>query len=109
MKKQNQIFITIAILLLGFSAYLLMRPVEYVAPNAPTVEIKEVLKQEDVLQSRIKQAQEAKKNDIEVEAQKAKDASIKQANLEIELEVTTAFRKEIEAKEKTLREQSVAY
>jgi len=82
--------------------------IEYTA--VPEVQApQQVIKQEDMLESRIKQAQEAKKGEIEIEAQKAKDASIKQALLEIELEVTTTYRKEIEAKEKELQAQSVAY
>lgn len=84
----------------------LIKPQEY---TAPVVETKEVVKPEDMLQSRIKEAQDAQKEAIEVEAQKFKEDKIKQANLEIELEVTTAYRKEIEAKEKELQAQSVAY
>ena len=83
-------------------------PIEYTA-TPPVQAPQQVIKQEDMLESRIKQAQEAKKGEIEIEAQKAKDASIKQALLEIELEVTTTYRKEIEAKEKELQAQSVAY
>lgn len=100
----SAVMLMVILLIAGFT----QKPKSYTA--TPQVEApKQVIQQEDILQSRIKQAQEAKKNDIEVEAQKAKDASIKQANLEIELEVTTAFRKEIEAKEKELQKQSIAY
>lgn len=92
----------------GFYFVTQQKPVEYKA--VPEVQApQQVIKQEDMLQARIKQAQEAKKGEIEIEAQKAKDAAISQALLEIELEVTTAYRKEIEAKEKELQAQSVAY
>ncbi len=85
------------------------KQIGYIAPTASTIEIKEVVKQENVLQSRIKKAQEEKKVEIEANAEKVRLASITQANVEIELEVTTAFRKEIEAREKELQAQSVAY
>lgn len=105
---QKIILITLAFVVACAFVYALTQKKEIVY-TAPTVEIKEVLKQEDLLQSRIKSAQEEKKVEIETNAEKARLASITQANVEIELEVTTAFRKEIEAREKELQAQSVAY
>jgi len=77
----------------------------YQAEEPVTVE-KEI--EVDVLKARVITAQEAAKEAIEAEAQKAYDRAVEQALLEIELEVTSQFRLEIEEREKVLQASSTA-
>jgi hypothetical protein len=81
------------------------------APTSATNEVKvETVEVEvETLQKRISDAQEARKADIEAKAKEAYDQAVSQALLEIELEVTATYRKEIEAREKELQQQSTAY
>lgn len=61
------------------------------------------------LDQRIKDAQEAAQAEIQASAQAAYDAAIDQAMLEIEHDVTKAYREEIEAKEDELAKQVGVY
>lgn len=99
------ILVTLAIALLGVGG-----TYAYKAQNASvsyekeiTVETVEV--EVETLQKRVSDAQEASKGDIEAKAKEAYDKAVNQALLEIELEVTATYRKEIEAKEAELEEQ----
>jgi F0F1-type ATP synthase epsilon subunit len=82
------------------------KEVTYTAPEQVFVEVEKEVSDIDV---RIKQAQEAAKDDIKVAAQKAYDSAYDQAMLEIELVVTSTFRGEIEEREKVLQASSTAY
>ena len=92
----------IGIALLGGIA--LNRPAvtQYVAPEVveKTVEVKVP---ETV--ARIKEAQDAQKDTIEAEAQKAYEATKQKMLSEIELEVTRQIREELEARELELEEK----
>ena len=68
-----------------------------------------VEKEVSTLQNKIDDALQANAEDIEAEAQAAYNATKRQAELEIELEVTSAFRGELEEREKVLQASSTAY
>lgn len=82
--------------------------IDYIAPI--TIE-KEVIKETIVsdIDVRIKQAQDSARAEVETKAQSAYNKAYEQAMLEIELEVTSKFRGEIEEREKVLQESSSAY
>jgi len=63
----------------------------------------------DMLNKRITDAQDAAKADIAAKAQSAYDAAFEEAMTEIELEVTTNFRKEIETRELELAKEVESY
>lgn len=77
------------------------------AQNEVKIETVEV--EVETLSRRVQASQEASKGDIEAKAKEAYDKAVSQALLEIELAETAKYRAEIEAREKELQAQSVAY
>lgn len=66
---------------------------------------KEVIKEVPALERKIREVQDAERARLEASAQAAYDEAMKKGLLEIELAVTTEYRKEIEAREAELEGQ----
>jgi biopolymer transport protein ExbB/TolQ len=79
-------------------------PITQTITNVPEIMVKEVEKEvvKSELETRVEAAQQAAQADIEAKAQAAYDAAMNQARKQIELEVTSAYRKEVEEKEAAL-------
>ena len=90
----------VVVLSLG-GAFFFTKEVEYTAPIMEVIE-KEVTVEVETLEKRIEDALTASSTEIETEAQKAFEEKKLQMQKEIELEVTRAYRAEIEAREATL-------
>lgn len=102
--------ITIIVLgaILGGIALKKSQPNEYVNA-APEVVTKEVVREVQTLEMRIADAQNASSTDIENEAQAAYEAKKQQMLTEIELKITTQYKKEIEARETQLEKEVGTY
>jgi hypothetical protein len=81
-------------------------PVTETITNVPEIMVREVEKEvvKSELGTRVEDAQKAAEAEIEAAAKKAYDAARNQALKEIELEVTSTYRKEVEAKEEALEQ-----
>lgn len=75
----------------------------------PEVVTEIVTVEQDALENAIKQAQEAKKKEIETIAQSAYDETYKQEMKKVELEVVTNFNKEIDARQIELEKETKVY
>lgn len=106
--KRTYVYVLGGLVVLGGIAYFTNKPivVEQVKTVTETIE-KTVAVSE--LEKRIKDAQDAAQAEIQASAQAAYDAAIDQAMLEIEHDVTKAYREEIEAKEDELAKQVGVY
>lgn len=94
-------------LVLGGTVLYQKSKIAYQAPPEPETIEKEVVVSD--LQKRIEEAQDAALDEIEAAAKSAYQRAYDQAMLEIELEVTSEFRGEIEEREKMLQASSTAY
>ena len=86
----------------------MLRPevTQYVAPEVVEVE-KEV--QVDALEKSIKDAQEAKKGEIEATAKAAYDEAYNQEMRKVELEVVKSFNEKLEARQIELEKETKQY
>lgn len=108
MKKLITGIIAVAVLAgIGFYQYNKMAAASVVKYEAPKTVEKEVTV--DELNKRINDALEASSTEIETKAKNAYIAAEHQAQVEIELAVTSAYRAEVEKKEKALQKESVLY
>lgn len=106
--KVSALIIVLGLVVIMFMvSNLLSVPVE-VKNEKQIVEVeKEVVVKE--LEARIKEAQNTAKNAIETKAQKAYDDAYGQAMKEVELEIVSAYKKEVEAIETSLSKEVGAY
>lgn len=91
----------VGIISTGVVAYLSERKTEYVN----TVTTEEVTVSVDALEERVQNALTASSTEIEAFAQKAYQDAKKKMETEIELEVRTTYRKELEVEEQKLMKQ----
>jgi RPA family protein len=101
MKKQLAIVVIGTVILGGIA---INRPdvIEHVTPQIVEKTVEVTVPETE---KRIKEAQEAQKDTIEAEAQKAYDATKQKMLTEIELDVTRQIREELEAREAELQDQ----
>ena len=105
--KRLAIAVTVVGALLGGYALTQVGSVqEYVAPEQVVVE-KEV--QVDALDKAIKDAQDAKQNDIKTAAQKAYDEAYNQEMKKVELEVIKSFGEKLDARQVELEKETKVY
>ena len=93
---------------LGIAATLLFPNVQTVTLPEKIVEVEKVEEKSELAQ-RVEDAQEAAKESIEAKAKAAYDAAVSQALKQIELEVTSAYRKEVQEKETALSKEVGRY
>lgn len=105
MKKY--LVIILGCLVLGGVAFNLQDTVTYT--NTVEPEVIEKINTVNELDMRIKDAQDAARTDIETEAQKMYDTFVQERLLDVELDVRTQFRKELEAIEAEKRKQIDGY
>lgn len=106
-KNMKKIIIVMAIgfFVTSISTFLYLEKVK-----KPTEYIREEVTKEirvDELENRINDAKNASSTEIEVRAKNAYEVAKRQAELEVELNVRTKYRLELEAKEKALMEEEV--
>jgi len=96
--------VAVAVVAVVFYFGLQTKTVEYIKE----IETQEVIKnvEVDVLDARIKDAIASSSQEIETRAQKAYDDAKRQAEVEIELDVTTKYRAELEARELELQKEA---
>lgn len=105
--KQNMKPLAIAVIgtlvILG-GITLTSKPVEYVS-----TEVVEIEKEVDALEQAIKQAQDAKRADIETSARKAYDDAYTQEMKKVELEVVRQFNEQLKARQVELEKETKTY
>lgn len=100
MKRKHIAIVIVLGVILGGIALTKPKTVEYIQGETHVVE-----KTVETLQKRVDEAITASSTEIEIEAQKAYTEAKEQAQKEVELIVTSQYRKEIEEREAQLEEQ----
>lgn len=103
--KKYIIAIVIVLAVLGGIAFI-PNKTEYVAPEV-VIQEKEV--KVDALEQAIREAQEARKSDMEAIAQKAYDAAYSQEMKKTELEIINSFNEQLDARQIQLEKDTKVY
>jgi hypothetical protein len=102
--KYIVVVVAVAIAIVGFLSFK-KAPIEYIRHE----ETKEITVEVDALESKISAAIASSSTEIEARAKAAYENAKHQAEVEIKLSVTAAYRAELEKKEKELQKESKAY
>lgn len=105
--KYTLIIVAVVLIGIGVSAYLGFYNTK--ESYERVTETKEVEVKVDALEKQIADAIQASSTEIEVRAQNAYEATKRQAEVEVELAVRTAYREKLEVKEKELQKESIDY